>query len=375
MGGRKVSGPAGARSADAAYCRPPILGRLEGSDASCLRSTEEGCFVFRECQNLLRERLTEPVLHLFEGLIGLELHIIWHDPVDFGRLGEWPMLCPTACRRLESENELSAACRRCLREQWPTAAACDTYRLTGLCGVVNLCAGLEVAGVRPFLLVLQAPTTNCDSRSTVMRRISRRFLDDPSLRVVSPDVFIDVRFDHAEALLRLILHDLRETFHARTAEAELRQSRQRARHSVSGNSEAKKGPQYGVRPACSAPNSDVLEHRSQRIVQMMLDYLQHNYQHPMALRELAVDLRMNANYLSDLFSKTMGVAFHRYLEDLRMAKAKELLSDPSARVCDVAYAVGYTNPNHFCSAFKIHERVSPSAWRDASPPAIRKSSP
>jgi AraC-like DNA-binding protein len=371
MGGRKVSGSTRVRSVDVADYFAPSLGRLEGSDLPSLQSTVEGCFVFRECQYLLKERLTDPVLHLFAGLIGLELHVIWHHPDDFGRSGELPVLCPAARRRLESANELSTTCRGCLQEHWATAAsaACDMCRFAGLCGVVNLCASFEIAGARPFMLALQAPTVGRDLRPAVKRRTSRRFLDHPSFRVASPDVSTDVRFERAEALLRLILHDLKETFHARLAEAELRQ----ALHSMSDNSEWRKKLLRGIRPGCAAPTSVVLERHSQQIVCVMLDYIQHHYQHPMALRELAADLKMNANYLSDLFSKTMGVPFHRYLEEFRLAKAEELLSDPRARVCDVAYAVGYSNPNHFCSVFKIHEGISPSAWRDAysSPAASR----
>jgi two-component system response regulator YesN len=91
----------------------------------------------------------------------------------------------------------------------------------------------------------------------------------------------------------------------------------------------------------------------------MLHYINEHYSHPMQLADLAAALDLNPAYVSDLFPTTVGVTFHHYLEELRLAKAKELLQDPRKRVCEVARAVGYTNPNHFRDVFS----ASPSAWR------------
>ena len=77
-------------------------------------------------------------------------------------------------------------------------------------------------------------------------------------------------------------------------------------------------------------------------------------------------MNLNAAYVSDLFSTTTGVTFHHYLEELRLARAKHMLRDPTRRVCEVAIAVGYTNPNHFRNVFHTRVGLSPSAWRQAS---------
>ena len=37
--------------------------------------------------------------------------------------------------------------------------------------------------------------------------------------------------------------------------------------------------------------------------------------------------------------------------------------DPGQSVCDVAYAVGYTDANYFRQAFKAHTGCAPSIWR------------
>jgi two-component system response regulator YesN len=81
------------------------------------------------------------------------------------------------------------------------------------------------------------------------------------------------------------------------------------------------------------------------------------------LGDLASAMKMNASYLSALFSQTTGVTFHHFLEEVRLFKAKELLRDPRNRVGEAAYAAGYASPDAFRHSFKAHERLSPEAWR------------
>ena len=96
----------------------------------------------------------------------------------------------------------------------------------------------------------------------------------------------------------------------------------------------------------------------------MLDYVRDHYQRPMALKDVATHLGMNANYLSGLFHRATGTTFHHHLCAVRMTKAEELLREPHARICEVAGAVGYASANHFRNAFKAWERLSPKAWAE-----------
>ena len=95
----------------------------------------------------------------------------------------------------------------------------------------------------------------------------------------------------------------------------------------------------------------------------MRDYVHQHYYRPINLAEVASAMKMNASYLSALFSQTTGVTFHHFLEEVRLSKAKELLHDPRNRIGDVARAAGYASPDAFRHAFKAHEGLSPDAWR------------
>ena len=105
--------------------------------------------------------------------------------------------------------------------------------------------------------------------------------------------------------------------------------------------------------------------RREQLVQRMLNYIHEHYSRPIVLAHLAPAMNLNASYVSFLFSGTLGVTFHRYLEAFRLARAKDLLRDPVQRISEVAYAVGYTSPNHFRNVFTARVGVPPSAWREA----------
>jgi len=102
---------------------------------------------------------------------------------------------------------------------------------------------------------------------------------------------------------------------------------------------------------------------AQKIVQEMMAYVQRHYHRPMSLGDVAAALKMNAAYLSSLFSANAGMTYHKYLEGVRFSKARELLRNPHNRVCEVACAVGYASADQFRHAFKAHAGVPPSAWR------------
>ena len=284
-----------------------------------------------------------------------------------------PCFAPRQVRRATETNELRTTCRRCLQERWRTAALAqdDTCRFLGFCGADNLCGSLQRAGLRPLTLVLQSRISDRNAPSTKIPHSCLRVSEDRTFSVASSKVFTDVNIERAETLLRLVFRHLQEASHAHRVESDLQYARLRIPpHDGIGEEPLRKDQSY-VGVGCSAATVRTSSFHVQQIVQMVLDYIHRHYQHPMALHEVAAELKMNANYLSDLFSKTMQVTFHRYIEALRLAKAQELLSNPCIRVSEVAYAVGYSNPNHFRTVFKIHEGIPPSAWRNTSGSAGR----
>lgn len=68
-------------------------------------------------------------------------------------------------------------------------------------------------------------------------------------------------------------------------------------------------------------------------------------------------------YLSRIFKAKYQYGIYEYLLIVRMERAKELLSDPSLQIHDIAGRVGYSDSNYFSKAFKTYFNVSPTEYR------------
>jgi transcriptional regulator GlxA family with amidase domain len=193
-------------------------------------------------------------------------------------------------------------------------------------------------------LVLQATVAPHTPRST--------------LHATSPAVF-----HHAVALARLILHDLESTAQARMAGSGLEKALRRLNNTLIEVVRLRGELRHRSPDLPESTVQPGLGSHAQKLVDAMRNYVHQHYFRPISLDDLASAMKMNASYLSALFSQTTGVTFHQFLENIRLSKARELLRDPRNLVCEVACAVGYVSADSFRHAFKSHEGLSPEAWR------------
>jgi AraC-like DNA-binding protein len=322
----KSRGPAAAGVPAGLECVPNSRVVALGQDADAAPPLEE-------YHSLLKQRLDKPLLTLFRQLTGLRLHLWWHKPGPELPPSALRKRCPHARQRRSAR--LLRFCEECLRkrspQEWSDLLA--EKRFDCQCGLTNFYVSLKVQDQPMVTLLVQQPTpaSRADKQS----------------------------FSRAVSLTRLIFHDLKGTLEAGRAAVYVE-----SRHNAPAAQPGHFSDTSGVGLAEPHSHSVNGNHR-QQLVQRMLDYIQRHYSHPIQLRDLAAAVNLNASYVSSLLSATLGVTFHQYLEELRLARAKVLLRDPVKRVSEVAYAVGYSNANHFRNVFSTHLGLSPSAWRRA----------
>lgn len=85
------------------------------------------------------------------------------------------------------------------------------------------------------------------------------------------------------------------------------------------------------------------------------------------LGELAEALGKHPNYLSQVFKKERGISFSKYCEQMRLERARQLLSAPQAKVSEVARRLGYSSVSYFNYAFKKAMGMPPSAYQRRVP--------
>ena len=64
------------------------------------------------------------------------------------------------------------------------------------------------------------------------------------------------------------------------------------------------------------------------------------------------------------FKRTTGRTPHRYLTELRIAKACELLQNPHRSIVDVSLAVGFSSQSHLTTVFRRLMKTTPAAYRE-----------
>ena len=93
------------------------------------------------------------------------------------------------------------------------------------------------------------------------------------------------------------------------------------------------------------------------------DYIRGHLLDKFTLETVAKAVHITPNYLSSLFSKTLGVSFVGYVNRLRVEQAQELLHDLQTDPSRVAEQVGFSDEKYFNQVFKQCTGCTPQQYR------------
>jgi AraC family transcriptional regulator len=94
-----------------------------------------------------------------------------------------------------------------------------------------------------------------------------------------------------------------------------------------------------------------------------LAFLNSRIAHEVDLAEAAQVAGCSLHHFAHLFKASMGTSPMRYLRQLRMQRARELVETTRLSMAEIGEQVGLPDPARFSQAFRAHWRVSPSALR------------
>ena len=97
--------------------------------------------------------------------------------------------------------------------------------------------------------------------------------------------------------------------------------------------------------------------------EFIIEYVENHFAQEIYLDSLADKLKMSSGYLSVYFKEKTGKNFIDYLNEVRISKAKVLLSETGLKVRDIAEKVGYQNINSFNRMFKKFTGITPGEYR------------
>lgn len=84
---------------------------------------------------------------------------------------------------------------------------------------------------------------------------------------------------------------------------------------------------------------------------------------PISMAEAITLSGLNKNKVHVGFKRIFGMSLHDYCFDLRMQRARKLLTETNLPIVQIADAVGFSEPTNFTAAFRKHFTILPSQIR------------
>lgn len=104
------------------------------------------------------------------------------------------------------------------------------------------------------------------------------------------------------------------------------------------------------------------QHGDEDILQVQV-WLQDQYSTPIQFSDVAKQFDMSVRSFNRRFKLATGTTPLKYLQDLRMSTARELLQTSNLSVSEIAYNVGYQDIGHFSGLFKKSFSATPQDYR------------
>ena len=81
------------------------------------------------------------------------------------------------------------------------------------------------------------------------------------------------------------------------------------------------------------------------------------------IEELAEQCGLSRSHFARAFRQSTGMPPHRWLMELRVDRARELLSNSALSLGEIAERCGFVDQSHFTRSFSAAMGVVPSVWR------------
>ncbi|MBO5472888.1 MAG: AraC family transcriptional regulator [Lachnospiraceae bacterium] len=95
----------------------------------------------------------------------------------------------------------------------------------------------------------------------------------------------------------------------------------------------------------------------------VIEYIHENYASPVALETLSQICYMSPNYFCHYFKQEIGKTPIAFVNEYRIQKACELLTESELPVSQIALAAGFDNISYFIRKFQEHKGVTPKKYR------------
>lgn len=118
-----------------------------------------------------------------------------------------------------------------------------------------------------------------------------------------------------------------------------------------------------IEQAGMASSSKNVIDMKENYVRKAIEFIEKNYDKRINVETLAEHLNINSKYLWRLFHMYLNVSPVKYIMNIKVEKACELMINSSLSIADISRSVGYDDALQFSKMFKNIKGISPSFYR------------
>jgi AraC-like DNA-binding protein len=93
------------------------------------------------------------------------------------------------------------------------------------------------------------------------------------------------------------------------------------------------------------------------------DYMEENMERKISVEEISDILKVKNNHCTNLFNETFGSSPIKFLNDIRLLKARTLLENTDVKVGEIGTLCGLGDVQAFSKTFKANVGITPSKYR------------
>jgi AraC-like DNA-binding protein len=112
----------------------------------------------------------------------------------------------------------------------------------------------------------------------------------------------------------------------------------------------------------SKPTKESYQHFQDELLEGIIAYIDKKIYTPITIGELCVKFSVSRSSLQTLFKENLNTSPKKYINDLKLAKSKQLIKENKHTISEIAFMLGFNSIHYFSRAFTQYFEISPSEY-------------